>query len=244
MMTSTGNNGRLGNQIIRNLAVSLLAEKHDLNVRYFNHSLIKRLGIELHCGRRTYARTQELTDENYMTVYHGDPIHYNLDPNHHYFQTKDITSLIYQHLHGEKVKSRIMAKNPFHARYHNNDSVFLHLRLTDVAHHHPGIAYYLHGLKDIVFDTMYVSTDDPHHPMVRELEQRYPSAQLLAYDEITTFQFASTCKHVMLSHGSFSAIIGYLSFFSTVYYPAYEEGKVWYGDMFSIEGWRCMLHTP
>ena len=30
-MTSTnGNNGRLGNQIIRNLAVSLLAEKHNL----------------------------------------------------------------------------------------------------------------------------------------------------------------------------------------------------------------------
>jgi hypothetical protein len=235
-MTSTGNVGRLGNHIIRNLAVSLLAEKHDLKVRYFNHSLIKRLGIELHCGRRTYAHTQELTDENYMTIYHGDLIHYNLDPNQHFFQTKDITRLIHQHLHEEKVKSRVMEKNPFQGRYHTNNDVFLHLRLTDVAHYHPGIAYYRNGLKDIAFDTMYVSTDDPHHPMVREL-LGHPSAKLLDYDEITTFQFASTCKHVMLSHGSFSAIIGYLSFFSTVYYPAYEEGKVWYGDMFSIDGW-------
>ena len=31
-MTSTGNNGRLGNQIIRNLAVSLIAEKFNLKV--------------------------------------------------------------------------------------------------------------------------------------------------------------------------------------------------------------------
>jgi hypothetical protein len=54
MMTSTGNNGRLG--------------------------------IELHCGCRTYARTQELTDE--MTVYHGDPIHYHLEPNQHFSRQK------------------------------------------------------------------------------------------------------------------------------------------------------------
>ena len=29
MTTTTGNNGRLGNQIIRNLAVSLIAEKNN-----------------------------------------------------------------------------------------------------------------------------------------------------------------------------------------------------------------------
>jgi hypothetical protein len=39
-MTSTiEGEGRLGNQIIRNLAVSLLAEKHDLKVDYYNKTL-------------------------------------------------------------------------------------------------------------------------------------------------------------------------------------------------------------
>ena len=42
MTTTTGNNGRLGNQIIRNLAVSLIAEKYNLKVDYYNKELITK----------------------------------------------------------------------------------------------------------------------------------------------------------------------------------------------------------
>mgnify|MGYP006925716681 CR=1 FL=1 len=42
---------------------------------------------------------------------------------------------------------------------------------------------------------------------------------IIDYDEIQTFQFASTCKNIILSHGTFSAMIGYLGFFSNVYFP-------------------------
>jgi hypothetical protein len=47
MTSTTAKNGRLGNQIIRNLAVSLIAEKHNLKVEYCNKELIQKLGIEL-----------------------------------------------------------------------------------------------------------------------------------------------------------------------------------------------------
>ena len=58
-MTSTcGNNGRLGNQIIRNLAVSLLAEKHNLAVNYYNKDLISKIGIELFSGSKSYTNIQ------------------------------------------------------------------------------------------------------------------------------------------------------------------------------------------
>lgn len=73
--------------------------------------------------------------------------------------------------------------------------------------------------------------------MLITLKQLYPSLQLVEYDEITTFQFASSCKHIILSHGTFSAIIGYLAFFSTIYYPEYELNKIWFGDIFSIDNW-------
>jgi len=53
-MTSTNGPGRLGNQIIRNLAVCLLAQKYDLNVDYTNKDLIKKLGIELYSGSRIH----------------------------------------------------------------------------------------------------------------------------------------------------------------------------------------------
>ena len=236
-MTSTGNNGRLGNQIIRNLAVSLLAEKHNLKVDYYNKVLINKLGIELFSGSNSYNSIQYLTDDNYFTIYNIDELNYDLNPNHNYFQTKEITNILYNYLHKDKIKSNIIGNNPFKDRYTKNNDLFIHIRLTDVAHLNPGITYYINAIKNINFDNLYISTDDKNNNMIIELLQLYPCSQLIKFDEITTFQFASTCKHIILSHGSFSAVIGYLSFFSNVYYPEYELNKIWYGDMFSIDNW-------
>lgn len=237
-MTSTcGNNGRLGNQIIRNLAVSLLAEKHNLAVNYYNKDLISKIGIELFSGSKSYTNIQELTDDNYFTIYNCDDLSYNLQPNKEYFQTKEITNLLYNYLHTDKVRSKIIENNPFKDRYNKNNDLFVHIRLTDVAHLNPGITYYINAIKNIAFDDLYISTDDKNNSMIYEIIQLYPSAKLIECNEITTFQFGSTCKHIVLSHGSFSATIGYLSFFSNVYYPEYESGKIWYGDMFSINHW-------
>jgi hypothetical protein len=96
--------------------------------------------------------------------------------------------------------------------------------------------YYINAINNIIFNKIYISTDDNNN-MIITILQLYPSSQVLNFDEINTFQFASTCKHNILSHGSFSAIIGYLSFFSNIYYPEYELNKMWYGDMFSIDNW-------
>jgi hypothetical protein len=236
-MTSTGNNGRLGNQIIRNLAVSVLAEKKDLKVDYYNKDLINKLGIELFSGGNSYNSIQDLTDDNYFTIYNSDELNYNLNPNNNYFQTKEITQFLYTYLHKDKIKSNIIAQNPFNDRYNKNNDLYIHVRLTDVARWNPGITYYMNAVKNVIFDNLYISTDDVNDSIIIDLLQLYPSAQLLNYDEITTFQFASTCKHIILSHGSFSAVIGYLSFFSNIYYPEYELDKIWYGDMFSIDNW-------
>lgn len=236
-MTTTINNGRLGNQIIRNLAVSLVAEKHNLKVDYYNKFLINELGIKLFSGNNSYDIIQYLTDDNYFAIYNSDELKYNLNPNDNYFQTKEITNFLHNYLLTEKVKSSIIYNNPFKFRYNNNNDLFIHIRLSDVAHLNPGIKYYINAIKNIHFDNLYISTDEKNHNIIIDLLQLYPHAQLINYDEIATFQFASTCKHIILSHGSFSAVIGYLSFFSDIYYPEYELNKIWYGDMFSIDKW-------
>ena len=237
-MTSTINGpGRLGNQIIRNLAVSILAEKHNLKVDYKNKQLINELGIELFSGSNSYNSTQKLTDNNYSETYDSDKLNYNLDPTHNYFQTRVITNIIYNYLHKDSVKSNIIKNNKFKERYSNNNDLFIHIRLGDAAKWNPGIKYYINAIKNISFENLYISTDDKNNNMIIELLQLYPSSKLIEFDEITTFQFASTCKHIILSHGSFSATIGYLSYFSNVYYPEYEWKKKWYGDMFSIDKW-------
>ena len=236
-MSYTNWNGRLGNRIIRNLSVSLVAKKHNLKVQYYDNDLINKLGIELFSGSNSYNCNEPLTDDNYFKIYNIDEINYNVNTDASYFQTKEITNFLYNYLHKDEIKSKIIDNNPFKTRYNENNDLFIHIRLTDVAHHNPGIIYYVNAIKNINFDNLYLSTDDKNHSIIIKLLQLYPSSQLIEFDEINTFQFASTCKNIVLSHGTFSAIIGYLSFFSNIYYPEYELNKIWYGDMFSIDNW-------
>ena len=244
MTTTIYGGGRLGNQIIRNIAVSIIAEKYNLCANYSSNDLINNLGIELFNGSNVYPNTQLLTDDNYFDIYNCGNVTYNLDPNQNYFQTKNITNVLYTYLHTKKIKTNIIEKNPFNQRYNSNNDLFIHIRLGDVSRFSPGIDYYINTIHNISFDNLYISTDEPTHTMITTLLQLYPSTKIINYDEINTFQFASTCKNIILSHGSFSAIIGYLSFFSNIYYPEYEPDKTWFGDMFSINGWvKCSVRT-
>jgi len=238
MSITTYNNGRLCNQIIRNLATSLIAEKYDLQVTYSNHEAIQSLGINLFSGQNRYDDTIVVTDDNYFDVLESNNMTTNINPNNNYFQTKEITNFLYRHIHSDDVKNNIIDKNPVNNRYNNNNDAFVHVRLTDTAQHNPGLQYYLNVLKDIQFDTLYISSDNIQHSIILDIVKTYPHNTKIVYmNEIRTIQFGSTCKHIVLSHGSFSAVIGYVSFFSDVHYPEYEPGKIWYGDMFSIEGW-------
>lgn len=57
MSKTTNCNGRLCNQIIRNLALSILAEKYDLYVEYSNYDNINnKLGIELFIGNKNMIK--------------------------------------------------------------------------------------------------------------------------------------------------------------------------------------------
>jgi hypothetical protein len=240
-MTSTQNSlGRLGNQIIRNLAVSMIAKKHNLYVDYSHKDLINQLGIELFSGNNKYNNTIQLNDNNYFNIYNSDNINYNLYANNHYFQTKQITKNIYNYLNTDNIKTNIILNNQFKIRYNTNNDLFVHIRLGDIAiiNYNIGIKYYINTINNISFDKLYISTDEKSHSIILELQKLYPLAELIDYDEINTIKFASTCKHIILSHGSFSAIIGYLSFFSNIYYPEYIIGKIWHGDMFSIDTWN------
>ena len=234
--------GRLGNQIIRNIAVSLLAQQTNMRVTYSSHELISKLGIDLFSGTKQYANMIRLTDQNYMSFYEQCYLYLNRNFGEidAFFQTKDIISLIYNYLHSDKIKASIINKNPFAKRYQHNNDVCIHIRLGDIAHFNPGLAYYLKTLSQLTFDKLYITTDQKDHDTIQQLILLYPTASVIEYDEIQTFQFASTCKHIILSHGSFSAVIGYLAYFSDIYYPEYESDKMWYGDMFSIPGWNKM----
>jgi len=225
----TEKNGRLCNQIFRNIAVSMIAEKNNLYVTYASPHKMKHLGIPLHVGKFKYKDTVDLTDDNYDTLF-DQPLHVNLNANNHFFQIHEIATKIKEYLNTNK--ESIIRANPF--RYHTNNDIFIHIRLTDVQEYNPGIDYYKKAIEQCDYTHIYIGTDDPSHKIIQELTLL--NITILQTDEIQTIQFGSTCKSIILSHGSYSAIIGYLGFFSTVYYPAYKT--MWYGDIFSMDGWN------
>ena len=238
MTSTTANNGRLGNQIIRNLAVSFIASKHNLYVSYCSMNLIsEQLGITLHNGKLVYTDAVILDDDNYFTILKSSSFLHNLDPNRNYFQTREISQLIHSYLHREDIKTNIITKNPYQKRYSTNNDLFIHVRLDDAAQWNPGIKYYLNAISKIHFEEIYISSDDVNHDLIHQIIHKYPNSTIITYDEIKTIQFASTCKNIILSRGSFSATIGNLAFFSNIYYPKFEENKSWCGDMFSVDGW-------
>lgn len=232
--------GRLCNQIFRNLCVSFIAQKHNLLVEYSSFNTIKTLGIDLFVGTNNYPNTISLNDDNFFDILNSDHLSSNLDPNQSFFQTKEISNFLIKYLHQEHIRQRIMDVNPFNNRYNNNNDCFIHVRLTDTEKWNPGLQYYLKALSLFSHDNLYISSDDLNHKIIQGILQKYPHATLLYYDEVDTIKFGSTCKNIILSHGSFSSIIGYLSFFSDVYYKKYEEGKIWYGDTFSIPNWKMI----
>ena len=239
--------GRLCNQIIRNISTSILAQKYDLNVVYSSYNLISKLGIKLFTqGKQKYNSTRKVTDDNYLTILNeSTTLNYNIDTCWSFFQTKEITHLIYNYLHKDDNKINIIYSNPFKTRYSNNNDCFIHIRLGDISHLNHGFEYYHKAISQLPsFDKLYIGTDSPEHSIIRKIIETYPSsAYVLPYGEVETIQFASTNKHIILSHGSFSAFIGWISFYSDVYYPSHSNDK-WYGvGMFSIPTWNC-ISTP
>lgn len=238
ILRTSSEKGRLCNHLIRNMATSFIAEKIDLYVEYASQDRISRLGIPLYVGKKIYRDIIMLTEENYSQILENTPI-VNINPNECYFQTSKISKMIYNRFRTEPIKTNIIEKNPYNSRYTKNNDCFVHIRLGDIAYYKINLhlSYYMKALNEVGdFDKLYIASDSPDHEIVQAIISAYPGkSEKVLLDEVETIQFGSTCQYVILSHGSFSAVIGWLSFNSVVYYPAYEETTIWYGDMFSVD---------
>ena len=241
--------GRFGNHFIRNILMHILAEKYDLLVEYSYWSKIRVLGIPLYSGSKSFQENlivgsddkmesllQEMESSSDFILQTNIIIQGGI-----YCQTREMTNRIFNYLRSERIQDAIIQNNIVRYRYQENNDIFVHIRLGDVEDKNPGFAYYEKVLKSLEtkgYGNIFLSSDSPSHPICQKIFMEFQNTSFIQVDEIQTIQFASTCRYVVLSHGSFSAIIGYLSFFSEVYYPAYDPEKIWYGDMFSVPGFQ------
>jgi hypothetical protein len=225
-MSSTHGHGRLCNQVVRNVASSVIAEKFDLCITYHNFNMMKDLNIPLFYGKNTYGTTAGVNNNNYVEILNRNSLNDNLR-FHDYLSTNAISTYVHNYICKESIIDHYIEKNPHKLRFNNNNDCFVHIRLGDVTKYNPGFEYYDSVLQKLDVNKIYISSDTPNHNIIQRLLKNHQNASVFHSNPIDTIHFGSTCKYIVLSNGTFSAILGYLGYHSTVYYKKLSKDTRW-----------------
>lgn len=230
---------RFGNYFFINTVLSFLSKKNNLKVKYEFEEQCKDLGVELFFGdKETNEKTVIIHNDNFLDYIMNNEIITNYCfkiQKDTYFQTKPFCLFLKKLYEKEEIRNKIIHKNQFNIRYNNNNDLFVHIRLGDVTHLTPGYEYYDYVIGRIQFTNGYISSDSIHNKIVTDLVTKY-KLKVIQTNEVDTIKFASTCKHLILSHGTFSWLIGFLGFYSNVFYPKIQTQ--WHGDIFTFPEWN------
>lgn len=231
--------GRFANHIIRNLYASFLAEAGDVQFVYSYDDEAKQLGIPLfRSGKTVYEQTAVIRDE-FFTDLLDKRVDYNIFVDWCSAQNHTFALRLYHYFRSPAVQKSIQDANVFNKRYGTNDEVYVHVRLDDAAEWNPGYDYYDKALAKCGANGGYISSDSPQHPTVLVLAAKY-NLQLFERKEVETIMLASSCKYLVLSHGTFSWLMGALGFDSKVYIPHDRYIKKWCGPIFDMPGWEVV----
>ena len=187
-------------------SVSILAKKHNLHVNYIlnRYKSIRDLGIILYSSdTKKEGVCKSLDDDTMLQIYNSNEKIGSLNvKGKSCFQRKSCSDLIFENIRSDESKKSIINKNPYKDRYNNNNDCCIHVRLGDVRSWNPGVLYFCKVLDDLNFDKLYIASDSPNDHIVKEIKNKYENSEILIKNEIETIQFASTCKNVVLSHGT------------------------------------------
>lgn len=227
--------GRLCNQIIINCVSSIVAEKHNLKFIYSNikecHDKIKKLGIKLfETGTVDHNNFVYLNDDEMIKFMNEIEIKTNFIPNG-FMQNDFFAKKLREYFNRNDVKIQIMETNIHKKRYANNNDVIVCVRLDDVKFRSPSFKYFDMILQNLVFENGFITSDEINHPICIKLIEKYKLTPFLK-DEIETIMFASTCKTIVLSAGTFNWMIGVLGFFSKVFYPNHDLRERWHPKIY------------
>jgi len=255
--------GRFGNIFIRNFIAEHIAKKNNLKIKYERYDQFEKLGIKLFIGENTFEETLLITDENIDNIIFNDNIFntYALNRNilfkqvsYNPFNLTDYawcqTSSIVSHIRNiVNFKNRVYNSNPYKERYGNNNDLFIHVRLGDALDLNFNVSYkYYDSVISKIYDSInyknnpyfntgisYITSDSINHDICQRLIHKY-GLKIYDKDEIDTVQFGSTCQNIVLSNGTYSWLIGLLSFRSNIHYPNIKVQ--WHGNIFVYPDWH------
>jgi hypothetical protein len=231
---------RFGNLFFLNMCLHLFSIKYNLKSSYKYEKQFDELGINFYKGNNIYNKNLLLTDYNFENLLESDVSPKNIIINNDvWFHTNRFCKIIEEYFDKNNLFKKVMDKNYYKKRYNNNNNdLFIHIRLGDVTNITENLySYYEKVIQSIKFDKGYISSDNIKHNICYNLIKKY-NLKIIDRSEVKTIMFASTCKNIVLSGGTFSWLIGFLAKSNDVkiYYPELKEK--WFGDIFSFTNWK------
>ena len=212
----TPTRGTLYEQVFRNIVVSMCVKKHNLLCQYAHQSFTNILGIHLYIGTKLFDKTIVLSDDNYHEILqlNRDSLQSNIDPMQNAFQTKSISTIVYKYI--TEQRKCIIRQNPYKNRYTRNKNILIHI---DDSINNVTYEDYKNIIESIPYEgSIYILTTNKLHFIICKLKESYSLQFINPNNNVRCIQFCSTCEYVILSHSMLSTLIGYLSFYSYVFY--------------------------
>ncbi len=233
MLFRVGGLGRLGNQVIPDLCMYYIAKKYNQVCQFYNVETLNRLGFpsKNESDNRSLP-VVDATDEYVHKLLKGEAeLASHVAFKFLYCQTTEIARCLIEY----------MPEFEFDV----NDNVFMHVRLGDVSHlnNTPRLNYYEKVLSQIQYTgKLYVTSDSPEHEVCKTLVNKY-GAEPFNEDEVTTWLFGRTCRHVVMSLGTFSWILGLFATKSHRWYPNPKDYNIWHGPIFEATDWNMVTNN-
>lgn len=221
--------GRLGNNLIQYFAAYIFSKKFNLklNVNPTDefYSIVKYTKIDGDIGNNIV----QLTDNNFLEYLESDELELN---NYHlngYFQLKYFL---------QKYENDIKLNLKLNYKDVNKEMVFIHYRIGDIINdcRMLPLEYYIEALEKLNCKGGYISSDSINHNFCQILINKFNLIPI-NLSPIDTINFAKDFNNIILSDGTFSWCIGFLSNANNIIYNKREY--LWHGDIF-FDRWESL----
>lgn len=230
MSVSINYSGRLGNNLFQYVSAYIFAKKFGFKIT--SNVVENVFNLPTLNGKVFSEQIIEVNDDNFIELLNSDTLekaHYKFIG---YYQLRDFIQQ-----YGNEIKSL------FNLNFTslNKNEVFVAYRIGDISGERQmlPIEYYIDALTKINAPSGFITSDTPNHPNVLELSNRF---NLKIYNEspLQTIDFAKNFNNLVLSEGSFSWWMGFLSSAENIYYN--ERPRFWHGDIFVIPEWKSLKY--
>lgn len=250
--------GRMCNHIIKYLICYLISKKYNIpvflkNVTYLKDSFLLGLNLQKFINFADNDKKYKSMgiDEKYVINLLNNDLIINNNYNYilvenNFCQQPNIIYHIVLYFNNPKneICQEIISNNKYKNRYNNNNDAFIHIRAINSAMQRSGcktkipdfptLEYYEKIIEKHInsVDNIYISSDNINNNIINSLMGKYNNLKKVNLSSVDTILFGSTCKHVILSCGSYSFIIGIFSFFSNIYFNK-DAGKGWHSKFYT-----------